>query len=89
MLFLHMEKCGPCKQLSPKFNQLASENEKEDVYFAKIDGKEASKLCEQYDIKMFPTVLIFKEGERKKQFQGCSQSPVEFFASEIDAVLNK
>jgi thioredoxin 1 len=88
VLFVHMKRCGPCKRLAPKINQLASENQREGVFFAKIDREEASKLCEKYGIKMFPTVLIFKEGERKKQFEGCSQSPVEFFANEIDALLD-
>ena len=89
VLFVHMQKCDPCERLAPTINQLASENQNNDVFFAKIDREIATNLCQKYSIRMFPTVLIFKNGERKKQFEGCSQSPSQFFAAQIDIVANE
>ena len=66
LLFVHMKKCGPCKCLAPKFDQLASENQHENVYFVKIDRDDAAQLCKKYDIKAFPTVLLFKKGDLVK-----------------------
>lgn len=87
VLFVHMDGCGPCKRLSPKFNQLASESKREGVFFAKINREKASNLCFEHDITMFPTVLIFKEEKLQKHFSGCSQKSVAFFANAIDDVM--
>ena len=87
VVFIHMEGCGPCRRLTPKFNQLARELQGEDIVFAQLEKHENKDFCKRNDIKLFPTILIFKDGVWVKEFQGCSHNSVAFFKEEINVLL--
>lgn len=89
VLFIHMDKCPPCERLAPTINQLATECEKETVFIGKINRKNAMDLTEKHGVKMFPTILVFKNSILVKQFQGCSTSKVTFFSNVIEALSDK
>ena len=55
--------CGPCKMLSPLLEQLAEE--KPDLKILKIDVDEVGPLAARYSIQAIPTLMLFKDGERK------------------------
>ena len=55
--------CGPCKMLSPLLEQLSEE--KPDLKILKIDVDEVAPLAARYGIQAIPTLMIFKDGERK------------------------
>ena len=55
--------CGPCKMLSPLLEQLAEE--KPDLKILKIDVDEVGPLAARYGIQAIPTLMLFKDGERK------------------------
>ncbi len=61
--------CGPCKQLTPIIDELASELAgKLKVVKANVD--EASELSAQYNIMSIPTLIVFKKGQAVDQFVG-------------------
>lgn len=52
--------CGPCRQIAPVIEQLASENG--DVKVGKVDVDSNQSLAMQYGITSIPTIMIFKGG---------------------------
>lgn len=61
--------CGPCKMLAPTIDELASEYEGS-VSVCKVDVDECPDLATRFGIFSIPTVLIFKDGEKKEQVVG-------------------
>lgn len=61
--------CGPCKAMSPIFDELAQEY-KDKVKFVKIDVDQNQDLAGQYNIFSIPTFLIFKDGKVVNQLTG-------------------
>lgn len=61
--------CGPCKMLAPTIDELASEYEGR-VSVCKVDVDECPDLATRFGIFSIPTVLIFKDGEKKEQVVG-------------------
>ena len=60
--------CGPCKMLSPIFDELAEEVK--EVTFYKLDVDENPKMSEEYQIMTIPTILIFEDGKLVSQTSG-------------------
>ena len=55
--------CGPCKMLSPLLEEIANENP--DLKVLKIDVDEVGPLAARFGIQAIPTLMLFKDGERK------------------------
>ncbi len=55
--------CGPCKMLSPLLEELAEENP--NLKVLKIDVDEVGPLAARFGIQAIPTLMLFKDGERK------------------------
>ncbi|MCR8745720.1 thioredoxin [Romboutsia lituseburensis] len=53
--------CGPCKMLTPIFEELS--NSMTDVDFVKVDIDQSLSIAQKYDITSVPTMMIFKNGE--------------------------
>ena len=60
--------CGPCRMLSPILDELAKEVDKCNYY--KIDIDNAPDIAKKYGIMSIPTLLLFENGELKKQAVG-------------------
>ncbi len=59
----YAEWCGPCKLISPIFNELKEEfKDDEDVQIIKYDVDSESQLAVEYKIKSIPTILFMKDG---------------------------
>jgi len=58
--------CGHCKQLAPKYNELANlfAGEK-DVVIAQLDATEAEDVANKYDVTGYPTLKYFPAGDSK------------------------
>ena len=56
------EWCGPCQQLGPIVDQLASEQDGQ-ALVAKVDVDAAPDLARRFNIRSIPTLLIFKNNE--------------------------
>jgi thioredoxin 1 len=78
------EWCGPCKMMSPVFEELSKEMI--DVKFAKVDTDEAPHIAAQFGIQGIPTLLFVKNGKEVDRIVGFS--PKAVLKSKIKAVLD-
>lgn len=60
--------CGPCRQISPIIDELASENE--EVTIGKLNVDDAQDVAMKYSVSSIPTILLFKGGEVIERIQG-------------------
>lgn len=58
--------CGPCQMLAPVLEEISAEGHT--VYSVDVD--EESPLAMQYMVSSVPTMLFFKDGEKKEQLIG-------------------
>ena len=69
--------CGPCKMLAPSVARLAEEYEGK-VKVGKVNVDEEAELSVEFGIMSIPTLIVFENGEIKKQSIGlCSYEELE------------
>ena len=61
--------CGPCQQIAPIVEELASENEGL-AKIGKMNIDEAPRAAQSYGVSSIPTLMIFKNGEVVDRFVG-------------------
>lgn len=61
--------CGPCRQIAPMIDQLASENQ-QTVKIGKVNVDDNPKISQEYGIMSIPTLMIFKGGKVTDRFVG-------------------
>ncbi|KAL7313779.1 protein disulfide-isomerase precursor [Mucor circinelloides] len=54
--------CGHCKALAPEY-EIAATELKDKVKIAKVDCTENQDLCQKYDVRGYPTLKVFRNGE--------------------------
>ena len=54
--------CGPCRQIAPLIEQLASENSGS-AKVVKINIDDNQEIARQYGVMSIPTLMIFKDGD--------------------------
>ena len=60
--------CGPCRQIAPMIEELASENPK--VKIGKINIDDNPGAAQRFGISSIPTLLVFNGGEVSESFVG-------------------
>ncbi|BDM79217.1 thioredoxin [Acaryochloris marina] len=76
--------CGPCKQVSPMMDQLATDYDGR-AKVTKVDVDKNKGIAKQFGIRSIPAVLVFKSGELVETLVG--MSPYEKFTSAVDKHL--
>jgi len=78
--------CGPCQQIAPKFEAMASALPH--VRFLKVDVDECKDLQQQYGVKSMPTFKMLKGGkevdEMKGADEGALREKIESLAGQAD-----
>lgn len=58
--------CPPCRVLTPVLERITQL--RDDVRLAKIEVDENMKLAGRYQLRGFPTVILFRDGEERGRF---------------------
>ena len=61
--------CGPCKMMPPNVEEIATEY-KGKVTVGKVDVDECQELATRFGIMSIPTLIVFKDGEKKEVLVG-------------------
>ncbi len=64
--------CGPCKMLSPIFEELGVEMEGK-ANFLKVDVDQSAAIARKYKIMGVPSIMIFKDGNPVERVVGFVQ----------------
>lgn len=70
------EWCGPCRQISPIIEELATEYDGR-VVIGKVDVDGNTEVTSKFSIRNIPTVLFIKNGELVEKLVG-AQSKAKF-----------
>ncbi|KAI1070770.1 hypothetical protein LB507_006743 [Fusarium sp. FIESC RH6] len=81
--------CGPCRFISPIFEQLSEREEfnKSGVVFAKVDVDQAEDVSQELAIQAMPTFISFYDGELQDKLQGADPSGLEKLVQEVTKYL--
>ncbi len=78
--------CGPCKMIDPVIGKLSKEYEgKLNCY--KLNTDENPDIATQFGIRSIPTMMIFKNGEKKDAVIGAV--PESTLVSSIDKYIGR
>ncbi len=78
------EWCPPCVVVAPLLEQVVNERDGE-ILLTKleVDEGENMKLAGRYQVRGFPTIILFQNGEEKGRFSGAKPvSQIEQFIDE-------
>ena len=59
--------CGPCRQIAPMIDEIASENEGS-AKVVKVNIDESPQAAQSYGVTSIPTLMVFKGGEVVERF---------------------
>ncbi|CAH1775049.1 unnamed protein product [Owenia fusiformis] len=79
--------CGHCKKMKPEYEQAASELKEEGVsgIIAAVDATKSPKVAQKYEVKGYPTVKFFSNGESKWDFnERTAEKIVEFMKNPVE-----
>ncbi|CAL5987693.1 Protein_disulfide isomerase [Hexamita inflata] len=66
--------CGHCKELAPKYEELATLSEQLNVIVAEVDCTEEADICSHENVEGFPTIKLF-DGEKVFDYDGEREVP--------------
>ncbi|KAH8341550.1 hypothetical protein KR059_009872, partial [Drosophila kikkawai] len=68
--------CGPCKMISPKLAELATQYA-ENIVVLKVDVDICEDIAMDYNISSMPTFVFIKNGLKVEEFAGANATRVE------------
>ncbi|MGH9106298.1 MAG: thioredoxin [Acidimicrobiales bacterium] len=63
------EWCGPCKQIEPVLEEIASENEGR-LRVAKVNVDDNLEIVRRFEVMSIPTLILFKDGTPQLRLVG-------------------
>ncbi len=64
--------CGPCKMQAPILDKVADKVGDKAV-IAKVNVDESPSLAAQFGVRSIPTLILFKDGQKVRDFIGVQQ----------------
>jgi len=78
------QSCGPCRQLEPHLKRLADKLQGR-IKVVKVDSERSPNVAAHYDVRMAPTLVIFRGGQPMATIQGAP--PPSRLASFVQSFL--
>jgi thioredoxin 1 len=66
--------CGPCTMLGPILKQIAAEVG-DGLTVVKLNADENPAICDRYEVRGLPTLILFKNGEPVERVAGFRPKP--------------
>lgn len=63
MVDFYADWCPPCRALSPIIDEVANENQNEDLIFVRLNIDDEEAISNAYGIRSIPTLVLIKNGE--------------------------
>lgn len=83
LLDLWADWCAPCRVIAPLLETIADEFEGElGIAKIEVDEDENMKIAGKYQVRGFPTLILFQFGEEKARFSGAR--PLQFIREFIE-----
>lgn len=60
--------CGPCMMMMPIIEDIADSDV--DVYVCRADIDDLPEICEKYEVRSVPTLILFNEGKPMARMTG-------------------
>jgi len=79
---LWAEWCSPCRVIAPILEKIAAEFENLSIAKIEVDEDENMKLAGRYQVRGFPTLILFVNGEEVGRFSGAK--PLTFIRDFIE-----
>ncbi|EIN14269.1 thioredoxin [Punctularia strigosozonata HHB-11173 SS5] len=76
--------CGPCRIISPVFEQLSEHFG--DVEFYKVDVDEQPDIAQEVGVRAMPTFAVFKSGQKVKETVGAVPAQLKALIAEYSSV---
>jgi thioredoxin 1 len=64
--------CGPCKMISPKFEEMSIQSKYQNIHFAKVDVDDFAEIANEYQVQSLPTFMAFKNGKFAGETKGAN-----------------
>ena len=64
--------CGPCKMISPKFEEMSIQPKYQNIRFAKVDVDDVPEIANEYQVQSLPTFMGFKNGKFAGEIKGAN-----------------
>ncbi|VAW64778.1 Thioredoxin [hydrothermal vent metagenome] len=79
---LWAEWCSPCRVIAPILEKIAAEFNDLSIAKVEVDEDENMKLAGRYQVRGFPTLILFVNGEEVGRFSGAK--PLSFIRDFIE-----
>jgi len=80
---LWAEWCAPCRVIAPVLEKISTEFEGElGIAKIEVDEEENMKIAGKYQVRGFPTLILFQDGEEQARFSGAK--PLHFIREFIE-----
>ncbi|KZS93529.1 thioredoxin-like protein [Sistotremastrum niveocremeum HHB9708] len=77
--------CGPCRVISPFFEQLSKDPAYSHIKFFKVDVDEQPDVAQEVGITAMPTFILFKKGAKVGQLVGARKDQLTALVKQASA----
>ncbi|KJZ76866.1 hypothetical protein HIM_03743 [Hirsutella minnesotensis 3608] len=81
----HASWCGPCRVISPVFEDHAKTHADKDMTFAKFDTDEVADLAQELGVRSIPAFFFFRGGEKSDSLVGANPGALKTAVDKLAA----